>query len=190
MDEFTLQEELEALAGNAPNSVHEQVSELEPIKDTVARWQKLFSLPQDTAVDLIIDHRNNLTRTRISDELWETVRLEKESQGYDREAYEYEIDLHKKNALLPSLVPTQADFQSSIAYLVELSGALESAERVQHAAKMASLPSVVNGESVEDGRPVSLCCVDGSAKNEILKWAASEGGGFEPTILVDPRSMR
>ncbi|CZT18458.1 uncharacterized protein RCC_04303 [Ramularia collo-cygni] len=190
MDDFSLQEELEALAGNAFDSVANPDCRPEPMKDTVARWQKLFKLPQDTAVELIMTHRNNLTRTRVSDDLWDTIRVEKESHGYDREAYEYELDLQKKKAVLPNLVPSIDNSESTTTYLVELSGALETVEDVQRAAGLDLPPPVVSGESVEDGRPVSLCCVDSAAKLKILHWASTEGGGFEPTILVDPRSVR
>lgn len=189
MDDHTLQEELEALAGNAYNPAEDSESKPEPMKTTVARWQKLFNLPQDTAVDAIMEHRNNLTRTRVSDTLWETVRPERESQGYDREAYQYELDLQKRKAALPDITPAANESPSTMSYLVELSGPFTSAEIIQQAAKLKSLPPVVSGENVEDGRPVSLCCVDGTAKAHILQWASTEGGGFEPTILLDLRSL-
>lgn len=189
-DRASLQEELEALAGNAFNPTADQQSGPEPMKDTVARWQKLFNISPDDAVDRIMDHRSNLTRPRVSEDLWEAIRVEKESQGYDREAFEHEIDLQKKKATIPDLLPAMGTSQSSITYLVELSGPLMTPEEVQHAAKLDCLPPTVHGESVEDERPVSLCCVDAEAKAAILQWASTEGGGFEPTILVDPRSLR
>lgn len=190
MDDYAVQQELEALAGNAFNPVEDHESKPEPMKDTVSRWQRLFGLSQDSAVDHIMDYRNDLTRTRVSDDLWEAVRSEREKQGYNREAYEYELDVHKRKAILPDLQPAADNSQSSITYLVELSGVLDSENKVQHAAKLDVLPPVVTGESVEDGRPVSLCCVDSAAKAAILRWASTQGGGFEPTILVDPRSLR
>lgn len=195
-----LQQELEALAGNAytipevsannecnkdeaiPESTHE------PLSTTISRWQHLFSLDPSAAITQIQSHRHNLTRPRISDAHWEMIRSEKEAAGYDREAYEYELDLQKRKALLPDAVPSVEG--SGVAYLVELTGPLEMAERVRQAAGMADVPVVVNGRSVEEGRRVELCCVDEAAKAALLRWAAEEGGGFEPTILVDPRSLR
>lgn len=187
MDDRSVQEELEALAGNAFIPAKELTPE--PMKTTVARWQRLFNIPQNDAVDYIMNHRSNLLRTRVSDDLWEANRVQKESQGYDREAYEYELDLQKKKAMLPDLLPATETSQGSITYLVELCGPLGTVESVQNAAKMNFPPLVVNGESVEDERPVSLCCVDSAGKTAILQWASTEGGGFEPTILVDPRSL-
>lgn len=191
MDEHQLQQELEALAGNAFDATDSNDAPPEPIANTMARWSKLFNLSQDDAVDRIMDHRNNLTRTRISDAHWDTVRQEKEAAGYDREAYEYELGLQKKKAQLPDILPSaESDANSSITYLVELSGPFDAVEKVQHAAGLEAPPPVVRGNSAEDHRPVSLCCVDAMAKTALLHWCSTEGAGYEPTILVDPRSLR
>ena len=193
MDDYDLQQELEALAGNAYNpDLESDNAEPEPMKDTMARWQKLFGLTGDEAVDRIMDHRNNLVKTRISNTHWETVRMEKEAEGHDRESYEYDLELQKKKANLPSPLPAGDHAEESdISYLVELTGPLDTAEKIQSAAKMSFMPPVLKGTSVEKGRPVKLCMgIDGQAKANILHWASEKGGGFEPTILVDPRSLR
>ena len=188
MDEYTLQQELEALAGNAFNPRHEDGTSQEPMMETVERWQKLFKLSEEQAIGRIQEHRNNLTRSRISDAHWDMIRVEKEADGYDRESYEYELDLQKKKAALPELLPSAAD--GNLTYLVELSGLLDTPDKVQQAAGMHETPAVVTGRSLEESRPVWLCCIDGVAKNTLLKWAADEGGGFEPTILVNPKSLQ
>jgi len=71
MDDLALQQELEALAGNAfdPDD-HGNETKPEPMSTTMARWQKLFGISQDEAIDRIVENRNNLTRTRISDAHW------------------------------------------------------------------------------------------------------------------------
>lgn len=192
MDEFAFQQELEALAGNAYVAPPESADfKQEPIATTIDRWQRLFNMTGDDAVDRIMEHRNNLIKTRISDDYWETVSLEKESQGYDREAYEYELDLQKRAALLPNTTaPTQTDTGTKLDYLVELKGPLQDREKVQAAAGLDTLPPVYYGSSVEDSRSVQLCRIDAKAKAVLLNWASAEAGGFEPTILVDPRSLR
>ncbi|KXS95990.1 hypothetical protein AC578_8107 [Pseudocercospora eumusae] len=192
MDDYELQQELEALAGNAydPNNNHGNMT-AEPISTTMSRWQRLFGLSADDAVDSIMDHRNDLARSRVSDDHWHTVEVEKEMLGYDREAYEYEIGLQKKKATLPDLVPTaDEESDSAITYLVELTGPLDAVDKVRTAANMDGMPPLVSGTSTEDGRAVFLCCVDGKGKSAILHWASTAGGGFEPTTLVDPRSLR
>ena len=116
------------------------------------------------------------------------IRCGEEVAGYDCEAYEYELELQKKKAALPDLLPSTED--STVTYLVELSGPLSDSAKVQHAAVMLNAPSVVSGKSLEEDRSVWLCCIDGAAKHALLRWAADEGGGFEPTILANPKSLR
>jgi hypothetical protein len=192
MDDSALQAELEALAGNAynPNLPEDDATPAEPISTTIKRWNNLFEIPSGDAVDRIMEHRNNLTRTRISDEYWETVRSTKESQGYDREAYEYELDLQKRKANIGNLVPVDDEAESTVTYLVELSGPLDSLEVMQKAAGLEEVPQKVDGWSVEERREVEMCVVGGKEKRAILLWAAEQGGGFEPTILVNPKSMQ
>ena len=190
MDDLALQNELEALAGNAYNpNLSEDGAPPEPISITIARWNTLFNIPGDDAVDMIMEHRNNLTRTRISDEHWEAVRTSKEPQGYDREAYEYELDLQKRKANMGKIVPVDEEAESQLTYLVELNGPLESLEVLQRAAGLEKAPPAVDGRSVEEGRSVQMCILGNKEKKAILRWAAEQGGGFEPTILVNPKSM-
>lgn len=185
--DFLLQQTLETLAGNA-NTTEASATSVEPMHATISRWQTLFALPQDAALDAIHSHRRNLTRPRVSDEHWSIIRAEQEARGFDREAYEYALELQKRRALLPESLP--ANEGSGVAFLVELAGPLDTAEKVRGAAGMAEEPVVVKGRSVEENREVELCCVGEEAKGALLRWAAEEGGGFEPTILVDPRSLR
>jgi hypothetical protein len=188
MDDYTLQQELEALAGNAFNPGLDDRSAPEPMTDTVKRWQKLFKFSEDKAIDRIQEHRNDLTRTRISDAHWDMIWSQKEADGHDRESYEYELELQKKKAALPDLLPSAVD--GNLTYLVEMNGPLDTPDKVQRAAGMHDAPAVVTGRSLEECRPVWLCCIDATAKNSLLKWAADEGGGFEPTILVNPKSLQ
>ena len=184
-----LQQELEAMAGNTFNTDLDSTgSKPGPLSETMARWEKLFDLSDDQAVERIMDHRNNLARPHISDAHWDMIRSEKEAEGYDREACEYELGLQEKKAALLDLLPAAED--SSVTYLIEMNSPLDSPEEVQQAAEMETVPDVVSGYSVEESRPVRLCCVDGLAKTALLRWAAGEDGGFEPTILVNPQSLR
>lgn len=189
MDDFALQQELESLASNAYNPTSkDEITASEPMARTIERWQKLFDIRDDNAPELIMDHRNDLTRMRVSDAHWETIRTSKEAEGYDREAYEYELNLEKKKAIAPSLMPSSEE-ASSVTYLIELCAPLETPEKIRDAAGLTQSPDIVTGRSLEDGRSVWLCCIDGSSKTAILRWVSSQGGDFEPTILVDPRSL-
>ena len=188
MDEDNLlHQELEALAGNAYNPDTNNQQTLEPISTTIKRWVDLFDFSPDEAIDCIQAYRNNLTRLRISDAHWDIIRAEKEAAGYDREAYEYELELEKRKAALPGLVPAGS---GSVKFLVELGGPLDSVHKLQQAAGIGEPPEVVSGTSVEEDRDVVLCCIDDVAKRALLRWAVEEGKGYEPTILADPRRIR
>jgi hypothetical protein len=192
MDDLALQAELEALAGNAynPNLPEDNATPPEPISTTITRWNNPFNIPSGDAIDRIMEHRHNLTRTRVSDSHWDTVRSHKESQGYDREAYEYELDLQKRKANIGNFMPVEDEAESTVTYLVELSGPLDSLEVMQKAAGLKEAPQKVDGWSVEERREVEMCIVGSKEKRAILMWAAEQGGGFEPTILVNPKSMQ
>ncbi|KAK3677552.1 hypothetical protein LTR78_002402 [Recurvomyces mirabilis] len=173
MDDYALQSELEAMAGNAGMSMtNDEGQTAEGIGKTMARWQKLFKLEPDDAVERIMEHRQDLTRMRMSDDHWETVRNEAESHGHDRESYEYELELQKKRALLPDLMSVAGGpADDRMTYLVELSGPLATRSDVQRAAGLEHEPALVKGRNVEDERRVYLCCIDGKAKMAILTWA-------------------
>lgn len=199
--DLTFHQSLEALAGNATSAPNpDTASQDEPISTTMRRWQALFPLDPDTAISAIQSHRQNLTRARISDEHWATIRAEKEGQGYDREAYEYELEVMRRKATIADPVPAVSDDddgggvaegkEGKVAFLVELDGVLVNEEKVAEVAGLSGELEVVSGRSVEEGRAVRLCCIDGGAKAALLRWAADRGGGWEPTILADPRSLR
>ncbi|QIW96647.1 hypothetical protein AMS68_002165 [Peltaster fructicola] len=185
MDDYELQQALEAMAGAA--TVDEAVSE--DIEATAQRWQRIFGLSRDEAIDRITQHRNDLSRNTVSDEHWSTVRTEKEVAGFDREAYEYELNLERHKANLASAIPVQ-DATSNIEYLVELKGPLSSIDVLCKAAGLDDEPKIVTGRSAETWEAVRLCCIDAKAKATLLRWATTDGRGYEPTILVNPNSMQ
>jgi len=98
--------------------------------------------------------------------------------------------LQKRKANIGNIVPVDDEAESRVTYLVELSGPLESLEVMQRAAGLEKAPPTVDGWSVEERRSVQMCIVGNKEKRAILQWAGEQGGGFEPTILVNPKSMR
>ncbi|KAF2720635.1 hypothetical protein K431DRAFT_226087 [Polychaeton citri CBS 116435] len=181
-------DEDEATVASTPPSV-------EPIGRTTQRWQSLFHLSPDDAVDRLLAHRNNLTRPRVSDIHWDAVRESAESQGHDRESYEYELWLQQKRATLPSDATTAVEsdvVDHRMRYLLELCGPLDSVQKAMRVAGLETVPEIRQGWSVENQQTVEVCCIDAAARAKVLKWSASDeagGGGWEPTILVDPRSL-
>lgn len=186
MDDYELQQALEAMAGAA---MPPKDFEAEGLDETAERWQRVFDFSQDEAIDRIVQHRNDFSRATLSDEHWELIRAEKEAAGLDREASEYELNLERQKASLANTLPVQ-DSTSKVEYLVELKGPLVSIAVLQQAAGLDREPKTVTGRSTETWEPVKLCCIDANAKARLLQWASTEGRGYEPTILVNPKSLR
>lgn len=61
----------------------------------ITQWQQLFCYSRSDAISRIQEHRSNFTREKVSDEHWELVRCTKGAEGYDREAYEHQIQLER-----------------------------------------------------------------------------------------------
>ena len=84
--------ELEIMANNIVDDSDAEL-ELELSDSMITRWQQLFCYTRAEAISRIEQHRSNFSSERVSDEHWEMVRCAKEAGGYDREAYEHEIEL-------------------------------------------------------------------------------------------------
>lgn len=66
--------------------------------ETTRRWQTLFGFSASEATREIEKFRTNLHRESfISDPHWAMVRGQKESEGFDKEAYEYSCCVKKCN---------------------------------------------------------------------------------------------
>ncbi|KAL9120890.1 MAG: hypothetical protein Q9187_002557 [Circinaria calcarea] len=180
MDHF---EELENMAFNAGRE-QDRDSAPQPSAAQISGWQRLFNCSYSDAVDRIIQLRSDLSRVRISDEHWEIVRPEKEAEGYDREAYEYEIQLSRKILLKPSHNPEQALKTSAAqpsAYFIVLEGPLDTPLKVQEAGKISTIPHLIKGTG--DTGETMFCRVDGNAKEAILEWLSKQQISFRPTFI-------
>jgi gamma-glutamylcyclotransferase (GGCT)/AIG2-like uncharacterized protein YtfP len=82
-----LTEEVESMAQNAMEAPRQGT----PDDSTIQRWQHLFEFTAEEAARRIADYRTNISRPRISDAHWETVRLAKEAEGHDRESYGFSL---------------------------------------------------------------------------------------------------
>lgn len=143
--------ELENMASNVTDKHfgHEHnISE-----ETISRWRRLFSCSSMLeAKKLLEHHRNNLTRACVSDEHWEIVRTEKEAGGYDRESYEFSLECEKNQAtnLIKQKLATTMNMGSKLRksyFILKLEGPLSSAIRIQEAARLGTLPTIVIGET-------------------------------------------
>ena len=105
---------------------------------------RIFQYSFADATELIKERRSNLARKRVSDGLWNLVRAEKEAQGYDREAYEHEIETGgKKTIKYASTIPPPNNSQARSMYIVKLDGLLDTAKKIQVAGALPQLPPTV-----------------------------------------------
>ncbi|KAL9105275.1 MAG: hypothetical protein Q9227_009534 [Pyrenula ochraceoflavens] len=183
-----LLDELETMATNAAEETFTKSQEAEIPPETVHRWQKLFGFTIAEARDHIIAHRGSVARTRVSDEHWAMVHQDK--PGYDKESYEFEIDhLRSQSWRKPMYDPGAADTSklledpASITYLVKLEGVLDTAQKIQAAASIPTLPSVADGLT-DTGDGARFCMIDGAIKNRILDHLRTTGHQhFHPTFI-------
>lgn len=137
-------------------------------------WQKLFHLSHSEAFTLLEGYRQDLSRLRISDELWSAIRAEKEAEGYSREAYEYSLTK-------PREVGSAGDYDETGLYLVQVAGPISTPGIIQQAASLSQTPLIIQGLG-EDGQ-AQFCEIDGASKARLLAWIAKNHQGFKPTIV-------
>ncbi|KAF4628974.1 hypothetical protein G7Y89_g9178 [Cudoniella acicularis] len=159
MDPF---EELEQMALNAAST---DIQEDEPSEECITRWQSLFQYSPIEAKE------------------------QKENQGYDREAYEHELEIAGRRGKQPprtkqkvpsSISPTQARFS----YLLKMEGPLSTPAEVQDAASLSAILEIVEGSCEEEGKQeeAAFCIVDGRAKHTINLWLSAQNSTFKPTF--------
>ncbi|OCT52908.1 oxidoreductase domain containing protein [Cladophialophora carrionii] len=168
--------ELESMASNISVASECDVSDAD-----VARWQRLFGFTKIEAIRRIEDHRNDYTRARIPEELWITIRLTKEAEGFDRETYEYSLT-HQRCSPRATHLFHYHHQDTSGTYILRLDGPLDTAQKVKTAAGLAELPSIAAGVG-ESGACTSFCELDSRAKAKILAWISEHHTDFHPTIV-------
>ncbi|KAI1093284.1 hypothetical protein F5B19DRAFT_158197 [Rostrohypoxylon terebratum] len=167
--------ELESMAEVAA----QQLLQDEPDDASVNRWQHLFGYSYPEAEQKIHEHRTDLSRITITESHWEMVRLEKESQGYDKEAYEHSCSLAVHTNSVPQNAPRKTG--SSI-YLIKLEGPLSSADLVKSAACLDETP-LEHCATDDMGETAAFCKVDTTAKEKLMGYLASQGSLFQPTFI-------
>lgn len=163
-------EELELMAQNA---ILHPIPEAEELEATAERWMALFSFSYADAIITIEKHRKNISRVRVSDDLWGVVREEREALGYDRESYEYSLSLQStgmRSKLDTSTSTTQQSKQKidlRARYLVKLTEKLTPA-LIQTMGGSDAIPEVVRGQGDgEDGegQEAQFIIIDSLTKN-------------------------
>lgn len=171
--------ELEALAATA--ELHQ---DFEPSRDEVIRWQNLFKYTYDEARKHIEEQKNDFARNRVSDEHWMMVKLEKESQGFSRDAYEHWISLNANSSCFISSQsqPTGTIVcQAQSSYLIRMEGIMSTAKSIQDAADLLEPPQSIHGSS--ENADVMFCIISGKAKRTIEAWLMRQSLPFKPTFI-------
>ena len=194
-------EELESMAVNAADD-HDV--EIEPSEEEITRWQTLFAYSYPEAVEQIKNRKSDYSRIRVSDDHWNTVRSQKEADGYSREAYEHWITTGSQSKPFHGEPkPIQdSDSRARSSYLIRLEGVLNAPRSIQEAANLTSPPRIVHGTSeagdaTSETRDVDFCIIDGNAKQTIETWLSQQKSPFRPTFVrvskakkdVDPNSI-
>lgn len=180
MDVF---EELEQMALNAAEDAHDEMNDTPSAAD-ISRWQALFHYTYADAVDFIKQHRSNYSRIRVSADHWEMVEAERVAQGYDREAYEHQLNIgstQKPSTVCIGTVATISPAQARAVYVLKLENVLDTTQRVQEAAALEEPPPTIQGTAEDDG-DASFCRIDGTAKHAILHWLSTRKINYKPTF--------
>ncbi|KAI1113050.1 hypothetical protein F5Y14DRAFT_452457 [Nemania sp. NC0429] len=167
---------LDELESMAQIAIQQSEQPDEPNREEIKRWQSLFGFSYGQALKEIQYHRSDLSRPRVSEPHWEMVRVEKEAEGFNKEAYEY------STSIKPSKSSTfTATLQKQI-YLLKLEGPLDNLEAVKIASGLKSDPSVYHGTD-DDEKPAMFCKVDMTARNNILAHLSAAESSFQPTFV-------
>ncbi|RVX70353.1 hypothetical protein B0A52_05852 [Exophiala mesophila] len=159
--------ELENMAAN--------ITEADSISNAdINMWQNLFDLTYSEAFSALEEYRNDYSRTRIPDELWEAIKAEKLAEGYSREAYEYSLTQCRQGG-------ASVGYDDTGLYIVQLAGPISTPVIIRSAASLSQTPVLVEGLG-EDGQ-AQFCEIDGTSKARLLAWIAKNHPGFKPTIV-------
>ncbi|KAK5424087.1 hypothetical protein LTR83_007002 [Exophiala xenobiotica] len=163
--------ELETMATNVTEE-DDMISDAD-----VQRWQKLFNLTRSDSSNAIETYRGNYSRARITDEHWDAIKSTQEAKSHNRESYEYSLTQTRKRTNMTSAsAPVERG-----SFIVQLTGPLDTAARIQEAAALSQIPALATGFG-EDGE-AQFCEIDGAAKSRLLAWLAKHHGDFHPTIV-------
>ncbi|KAI4747727.1 hypothetical protein E4T50_01957 [Aureobasidium sp. EXF-12298] len=173
-----LMEELERMGANAIDSFEDDPSEID-----IKRWQALFSMTHEDAQHNLKAYRDDLNRHRVSDEFWLDMKASKEAQGFDREAYEYDMFCRSKaNLATPNSHSALVSPPSNSPRGLLLDGPLGTPEDIRDIAGFAAVPTVVKAES--EDKSTSFCYVTAEEEHRIRQGLKDRGISFEPCFIT------
>lgn len=159
----------------------------------VTNWQRIFHYSRTEAILKIKEHRADITRLTVSDEVWNLMRSK--LGGYDREAFEHELSLNQKTpSKSVSSIVRKAIPQSDASVLFKLGKAslnepLSTLGEVQAAAQMSAAPKTFTGND-EEGCDVVFCQLDTIAQEQIKLYLHKIGSRFQPTFVPHSQARK
>ena len=154
-----------------------------PSKDEISVWQNMFGYSYSEANEHINNQRSSFSQPKVSDDHWELVRMEKEAQGYTREAYDHWIATGTRSCISEAHNEpnSAASSYNKSSYLVLLEGILSTPLILQEAADLPDLSKVIEASSKTGD--VFFCTVDGAAKHCIEAWLSEQDSTFKLTFV-------
>ena len=181
MDRF---EELVRMAANATISNSAGAAQNGPSDDTIQRWQRVFLYSYSEAVERINEHRSDLSRPQSTDEHWDMVRTQFERQGFDKEAFEYNLGRSSGRTRDKAPLSTRPEWDQTT-YLLKLDGPLAEVTTVEEVINLDSPPDVKLGQG-EDGE-ARFCRINSVGKTAVEHWTCIQYPTYRPTFI--PVSM-
>ncbi|KAJ0322753.1 hypothetical protein COL5a_008579 [Colletotrichum fioriniae] len=161
-----------------------QQDKIEPEYDKIKRWESLFGYTYSDAAQKIQDHRSNFARVQVSELHWDMVREEKESQGYDKESYEYSCNLPRtQTSHVEQSTQTKKKKKKSDTYLLRLERPFSSPGDVQMVCGASSMLPLRFSGTDDDGAAASFCKVDEAIMKILLNHLSAIGSTFQPTFI-------
>ena len=150
------------------------------------RWRLLFNLRTFSDAESAIEsHRTDLTRTRVGDELWQTLQhtlepVERDGKMvyWDKEAYEFYLGMQRSGVSQTANEDRGEGRNSSGTWLITLTWPLDDVAVVERL--LERKVKVRNATSVErEQREDMFVEVDGGERRLLQQWARTEGRGKE-----------
>jgi hypothetical protein len=169
---------LEAMALNAQN-------EDAAIADsTVSQWCSLFGYTASEARQHIENHRADLSRVPLSDEMWKSVSHAQEALGHDRESYEYSIARQGKQRKAPAKQKSSKihnNTDTNTKFLIKLEGPISDSENIKQLACLSTPPVLRTSQDEESGEVTTFAELNGAQISFLQDRMPS---AFNPVIVA------
>ncbi|KAK0639869.1 hypothetical protein B0T16DRAFT_423850 [Cercophora newfieldiana] len=187
MSFLDIMDELESMAQFATD----RDAEPGELDDTsIQRWQTLFGYSYPEAAEKLEAHRLDVCRNPISQAHWDMVRLEKEAQGYDKEAYEHACQALASDSQARHEQPSARAASAGKApssYLLKMEGPLHDLDVIRATGCLSDqdagrLKLIAGTDDL--GLPANFCILDEITKHNLEAWFGAVRSTFaRPTFI-------